>query len=812
MRTVFKRCTAIILSILLVYLMVPVSSFASITGSVSYTTTVNKVVVFDAEDFNDVCNDKYSVDLDYVSFTLPDSSEGVLYYDYSSSGDNTKVTDSTKYHYDSSRYLSKVAFMPKKDFSGTVTITYTAYNKDGDDYTGKVKITVDAASSASNYVTYTTAKNTAVRFDAEDFNKVCNDATDADLDYIKFTLPDSTYGVLYYSYSSSSSSNTAATASTKYYYNSSRYLSKITFVPKTGYTGTVNISYSGYNEDGDGFTGKVKIVVNASSSSVSSGYVTYSAGTNESVDFVAKDFNDVCNDKTDGDLDYINFTIPSASYGVLYYDYDSSSDSNTEVTESTKYHYDSSRYLSKITFVPKKDYSGTVSISYTGYNEDGDDYTSAVKINFGISSNAVSYTVKANGSVDFDKADFNDVCNEETDADLSYVKFTLPSSTYGVLYYDYSPSSDVNTNVSASTKYKYSGSPDLSYVTFVPKQNYKGTVSISYTGYSEDGDEYKSTVTIKIGAGSTITSESITYTTAENKSFMFDGDDFNDVCKEETGVDLYYIEFALPSTDYCVLYNSIVKVTSPLDCYLNSSPKISSIRLKPADDYTGTFSLSYTAYTKDKDSYTGTVQVTVTAATTTTPTTTTPTTTTSTGSSYFTDVTSSYSWAAASIDALYKAGYITGDSSKKFNPGAKITRGDFILMLYRALSLKSTSATTNFTDVPKDSYYYTAISAAKALGIAKGTNGRFNPKGTLTREDAVVLVNRALTASGTVLTAGSKSDLSAYKDSSSISTYAYNSFATLVKAGIIDGTASKINPKNTVTRAEMAVIVYRAIK
>jgi hypothetical protein len=44
-------------------------------------------------------------------------------------------------------------------------------------------------------------------------------------------------------------------------------------------------------------------------------------------------------------------------------------------------------------------------------------------------------------------------------------------------------------------------SPYLSKVSFVPNASYKGTVTISYTGYGEDGGSYTGNITILVKGG-----------------------------------------------------------------------------------------------------------------------------------------------------------------------------------------------------------------------------------------------------------------------------------------------------------------------
>ena len=49
---------------------------------------------------------------------------------------------------------------------------------------------------------------------------------------------------------------------------------------------------------------------------------------------------------------------------------------------------------------------------------------------------------------------------------------------------------------------------------------------------------------------------------------------------------------------------------------------------------------------------------------------------------------------------------------------------------------------------PAQNNYYKAIAVAKSLGIAKGYDDKFMPNAGITREDAMVLVDRALTIEG----------------------------------------------------------------
>lgn len=179
-------------------------------------------------------------------------------------------------------------------------------------------------------------------------------------------------------------------------------------------------------------------------------------------------------------------------------------------------------------------------------------------------------------------------------------------------------------------------------------------------------------------------------------------------------------------------------------------------------------------------------------------------------SANFSDIGSEYSWAYNSIDNLYEKGIVKGDDIGRFNPGQNTKRGDFLLMVVRALNLKA-DFKDNFTDVKNNSYYYDAIGISKALGIAKGDGNNFNPEGNITREDMMVLIVRALEASDKNLDEADEQSLIKFSDAGLISSYAREPAAVLTQAGYIQGSEGKVYPKSMATRAEIAVILDRVL-
>lgn len=759
-------------------------------ATITYSVAVDKTLTLNASDFYNVCTGVYGNGLDYVKFDK-NSSKGTLYFNYTTSDGGAKISTSERYSYSNSasKPISKITFVPDGNSGDTATFTYTGWDSAGKTYNGTLQIRL---TTPSGDISYETGKNEAITFNDSDFNSICKKITGSSLDYVTFGSVSSSKGTLYRDYGGKNEDKLST--STKCYYNDSPYLSNVTFVPAKDYTGTFTISYSGRSNARDSFSGSVKITVRKSSSILS-----YTVAEGKTLTLDDSDFNDFCKDETGYNMDYVKITPPSSSKGTFYYRYGESR-YEEKISSSDKYYRTSSPKLDDVTFVPEDDYNGTVSVSFTGLSTNGNSFSGTMKIRVGDADEGdITYTAAAGTAVTFNNDDFNDYCKDLTDYNLDYVRFTLPSDSKGTLYYQYDKSGE--KKVTSSTSYYRSSSPRLYDVTFVPAKEYSGNVEISFTGRSTDGDSFSGTVVISYSAPKE--ASVIRYSTT-SAPLTFSTADFINACAARGSGSLTSVKFELPSTAAGKLYYGYTNPTkygglvSPAISFPAStgSGSISSVTFVPKASYNGTVSVNYTGTDSKNNTFTGRVDITVTP---------------STQSKRFTDM-GNHGWAAASVDFLYDGGITTGTSATTYGPALNITRGDFILMLYRAFNL-SANTTDGFKDVPSDSYYAQAIAVAKALGIAQGSDdGRFNPTAPLTREDAMVFLYRTLNRTGRTITSASTSYLNRFSDGSSTSSYAQDSVAALAQAGIIQGdTNGRLNPKGSLTRAEMAVILHRVV-
>lgn len=170
------------------------------------------------------------------------------------------------------------------------------------------------------------------------------------------------------------------------------------------------------------------------------------------------------------------------------------------------------------------------------------------------------------------------------------------------------------------------------------------------------------------------------------------------------------------------------------------------------------------------------------------------------------------SWAKTAIEALTARGIIDGVGNGMYAPENKITRAEFIKLLMYTFDLVDESATSNFADVTRGSWYYNSIASAQMLGVVKGyEDGTFGIDKEITREEMVVMVARTVAVTDVELSKNAKT--AEFSDMNEIATYAREAVESLRLAGIINGRGdNRFAPKNNATRAEVAKMLYEIYK
>jgi len=175
----------------------------------------------------------------------------------------------------------------------------------------------------------------------------------------------------------------------------------------------------------------------------------------------------------------------------------------------------------------------------------------------------------------------------------------------------------------------------------------------------------------------------------------------------------------------------------------------------------------------------------------------------------FTDL-ENHLWAKEAIESLASKGVIAGRSKTVFDPGASITREEFTKIIVCAFTEVDTNLECNFSDVSKDTWYYSYVATAQKIGLISGTSATtFGTGEKITRQDMAVILYRACEIFGIELSGGALS----FVDANSVSDYAKQAVASLAKEGIINGKGNNcFEPRSFATRAESAKMIYETLE
>lgn len=194
----------------------------------------------------------------------------------------------------------------------------------------------------------------------------------------------------------------------------------------------------------------------------------------------------------------------------------------------------------------------------------------------------------------------------------------------------------------------------------------------------------------------------------------------------------------------------------------------------------------------------------------------------------YTDMTS-HPYARNFLEAIYSKGIMNAAGFDDFGANIYISRGEFARMMVKALDipLNYELSKPHFDDVPAiinpDALWdYRYVETAAREGIIRGTGPRtFQPSANLTREEASVIIARALDLKLATDSTKIDKDLEkTFKDAGSVNFYAKSSVIAIAKKKYIIGSpvdpsnpkaGSVFEPRSNLLRSDAAIIVARIL-
>ena len=166
------------------------------------------------------------------------------------------------------------------------------------------------------------------------------------------------------------------------------------------------------------------------------------------------------------------------------------------------------------------------------------------------------------------------------------------------------------------------------------------------------------------------------------------------------------------------------------------------------------------------------------------------------------------------IEALASRGIISGMGDAAFAPDKTMTRAEFASIVVRSLGLIPQSGTV-FTDIPSSAWHAGYISTAASYGIVSGVgNGRYDPEGTITRQEAAVMVAGAAKLCGMdnqLSSAAIRDTLAPFSDYVDAADWAQGSLAFCYQQNILDQSDLEIMPTQAIKRGEIAQMLFNML-
>ena len=158
-------------------------------------------------------------------------------------------------------------------------------------------------------------------------------------------------------------------------------------------------------------------------------------------------------------------------------------------------------------------------------------------------------------------------------------------------------------------------------------------------------------------------------------------------------------------------------------------------------------------------------------------------------------------WAKSSIERWNAYGVLNGDGNGVFHPKRSMTRGEFAAMLSNLMGY-TTVGENVFADVPAGAWYSDAILKLNAAGILQGSAGRARPGDPISRQEAAVMLCRAMEIEL------ANAENTEFADNQQIAPWAKDAVAALAERGMINGVGgNRFVPLQNIDKASVSKLL-----
>src|SRR6056297_444975 len=133
-------------------------------------------------------------------------------------------------------------------------------------------------------------------------------------------------------------------------------------------------------------------------------------------------------------------------------------------------------------------------------------------------------------------------------------------------------------------------------------------------------------------------------------------------------------------------------------------------------------------------------------------------------------------WSTQALQNAVNNGLLNG-SDGKIMPKENLTRAQMATIINRAFGAEVKADISNFNDVPNEAWFFDEMAKAVHMGTFQGSNNNLNPNDPITRQEAFIVISRALKLKIT------EEEIQGYNDLDQISSWAREEVQSLIQNG-----------------------------